>query len=143
MVPLTFYASGTSGRYGIHGPLTAGQTFGSWGAAVCVILLVKLPAGGIKDNETTIKDKARDLLDAAVGADNKGCVWAMTAGSKEDLNTWMKDAMMLWFEKEPTESAADRMDGCFDGVGAVFRLGNDVVDGTTEVNTGNFTVERT
>lgn len=155
MAVLNFYASPTEGRYGIRGALLAGETFGSWGAAVCVILLVKLPDNqlfcghmaceysGIPANEAIVKQKATALLDAAVGAGNKDCTWAMTCGSTEKTNTWMQAAMTSWFTNGPTDGATNKTDGYFSGVEAGFVLDNSVTGGTTEVNAGNFTVVKT
>jgi len=94
-------------------------------------------------NEAIVKEKATDLLDAAVGRDNKGCTWAMTCGSNEKTNTWMQAAIKSWFTNNPTASAVDKTDGYFNGANADFTLDNTITGGTTEVNTGNFTVLKT
>ncbi|KAF2155487.1 hypothetical protein K461DRAFT_292340 [Myriangium duriaei CBS 260.36] len=151
MVVLTYYVDGrTSGKCGIREPLSERETFGSWSAATCVILLIKLAdktlfcghmSCGWKGNETTkakVAEAVKELLIKSVTAENQGCSWAYTTGGGDITSKWMRDAMIAWFKRTPDKvSNTDLTDGYFNGDGN-FEVSGKVTNGSYQVNDGAF-----
>ncbi|HEX8331133.1 MAG TPA: hypothetical protein VF622_00855 [Segetibacter sp.] len=158
MPNLYFYVSAEGGRYGIMQPanLPNGQTFGSQGASVCVILLLITADGnlfcghmacgisGRPDNRGIIMERATLLLATALGEANRGQAWNATSNSTDVTTTWMKQAMEVWFTNAPAQKSNAYNDGYFtnnDNTFPVTLSNNMGQDGATEVDTGNFTIE--
>lgn len=158
MPNLTYYVSATEGRYGVksQADLADGQTFGSQGATVCVILLLIKADGnlfcghmacgiaGLPQNEGTIKSKVQELLNAALGEDNKEQEWKITGSSTDSTNRWIREAMINWFSNPPTVNSNVCTDGFFSNANGniTSTLSNNMSDeGATEVDSGNFSIE--
>lgn len=158
MPTLTFGVSGTdNGTYGTKpaAELTDTQTFGSWGAALCVILLVEKSNGdlfcghmacdmtGVPDNQQPIITKATALLDAALGNAEKGQPWSMTtAGRGEQTSIWMRQAMSNWFTVVCTSDTTNCLDAMFTRVGdaLTMNISNNMSGATNMVASNPFTI---
>lgn len=157
MPDLNFYVPAT-GCYGVKvsGDLGVGETFGSQGATVCVILLLtqsdgKLFCGhmacglsGQPGNEAAIKEKASNLLNAALGDTNKGQSWTMTSSSTDTTTMWMRQAITSWFTTNPTLVSNTNTDGYFiNNEGVINSLLSNTMDDSNgqEVSTGSFLIE--
>lgn len=158
MPTLTYYVSAVDGTYGTMDPATlqAGQTFGSQGATVCVILLITKTDGnlfcghmacgisGLPGNEQIIKTKTAELLDLALGDDNKGQPWEITGSSSDATNQWIRAAMTAWFTTAATQNSNANTDAYFSSTanGITTTLSNNMSDaGSQEVNDGSFSIE--
>ncbi|QYM92019.1 hypothetical protein [Dickeya zeae] len=157
MPSLTYYVPAT-GCYGVKAPneLNIGETFGSQGATVCVILLLTKNDGnlfcghmacgisGAPGNKDTVETKAQLLLDNALGDTNKAQPWTMTSSSKDMTTTWMREAITRWFTNAPTQVSNENTDGYFiNNQGAITSLLSNNMDenNAQEVNTGSFLIE--
>lgn len=144
-----------TGRYGIRENLDENDTsFGTQGAVVCVILLVKQEDGnlfcghmdcgysGQPANRAIVIQKAKDLVATVLPNDKENPNWWMSGQKDGDpTNGWMREGINNYFTNPPIEDS-ERTDAAFkyENNATNVLFGNDFNDGNA-VDTGAFSVE--
>lgn len=143
-----------TGRYGVRENLNVNDTtFGTQGATVCVILLVRKNDGtlfcghmdcgysGQPNNKEAVTQKTTELLNNTLNGE-EASDWSIGGSGGDPTHGWMRAAITTWFNNAPSTDS-NEPDGCFirqaEQTNILFDRNRE--DGTNLINTGPFSVE--